>query len=498
MIRLLNVLRQRAAEADATPVLACAGGEFSAQQLLEKLDALLVELRASGIRRLALRADNGPGWAMLDIAAQLAGLVVVPIPTFFSAEQTQWVLDQAGIDGVCASRSDAWFPGMAGGDSLGELGVPDELVLARRPVPEPVELPRGTSKITFTSGSTGQPKGVCLSTSQCMAVAESLLARSGLRGARHLAILPLATLLENIAGLYMPILAGGTVILPGAREVGLAGSGGLDVPRMLSAIDHWQPNSAILVPEILRVLVAATGAGWTPPGSLRFLAVGGARVSPEIVLRARELGLPVYEGYGLSECASVVSLNAPGVDRPGTSGRILPHVSVREVDGELRISGNAFLGYLGDRAGWSPAEIASGDLGRVTEDGFLVIEGRRKNLLITSFGRNVSPEWVESELLAGGVLRQAVVFGDGRPGCCALVYPLHQTTADEAIDGAIEAANARLPDYARVRGWHRLPRPLESTPGLLTANGRPRREAIARYHREDIESLYPHEESLPQ
>lgn len=495
MIRLLNTLRQRADGADAAPVFAYAGGAFSARQVIEKLDVLVAQLRASGIQRLALHADNGPGWALLDIAAQLAGIVVVPIPTFFSPQQTLWVLDRAGIDAVCSAQSGSLLAGIGCGESV---DVPGDLVLARRPAPGPVELPRGTDKITFTSGSTGQPKGVCLSTAQCLAVAESLLQRSGLGGTLHLAILPLATLLENIAGLYMPILAGGTVVLPEARETGLAGGEGLDLPVMLSALDHWRPNSAILVPEILRALVAATSAGWRAPDSLRFLAVGGARVSPGLVAKARELGLPIYEGYGLSECASVVSLNAHGSDRPGTSGSILPHVSVREVDGELYISGNTFLGYLDDPAGWYPDEVASGDLGRVTDDGYVVIEGRRKNLLITSFGRNVSPEWVESELLAGDTLRQAVVFGDGLPGCCALVYPLHETASDGAIDGAIQAANARLPDYARVQHWYRLQRPLECTSGLLTANGRPRREAIAQHHRKEIESLYPHEESLAQ
>ena len=138
---------------------------------------------------------------------------------------------------------------------------------------------------------------------------------------------------------------------------------------------------------------------------------------------ARVAGLPAYEGYGLSECASVVALNAPGAVREGSVGRVLPHATLRiDEAGEIHVRGATMLGYLGEE-GASPEEVATGDLGFINDDGYLYVQGRRKNLLITSLGRNVSPEWVERELLAHTSIGQAVVFGDPPakrivPPCC--------------------------------------------------------------------------------
>jgi acyl-coenzyme A synthetase/AMP-(fatty) acid ligase len=186
----------------------------------------------------------------------------------------------------------------------------------------------------------------------------------------------------------------------------------------------------------------------------------------------------------------VVSLNVRGAARPGTCGRPLPQLDVEVIDGEIHVSGNAMLGYAGEPQSWSPPRIATGDLGALDADGYLCIHGRRKNLLISSFGRNISPEWVEGELLADGVLAECVVFGDARPHCVALVTPRDPQLADRVIQLTVDRCNAGLPDYARVLGWHRLARPLAGVPGLLTDNGRPRRAAIEARFGDAIAHLY--------
>jgi long-chain acyl-CoA synthetase len=487
MNELFDCLEQRARTAPQDLLLHGAAGACRVREAMATLERLVAQLDASGVRRLALIADNSPAWALVDIAAQMAGLVLVPIPTWFTAAQRAWVMEAAGVDGICcdSAGSNATLE-----DSAGARPLLGGLLMIRRAVAAPPALPRETAKITFTSGSTGQPRGVCLSTAHCLQVVKSLLERTGLVHVRHLVMLPLATLLENLAGLYLPIVAGGTVLLPGPDELGLSGSSGLDPGRMLECLSRRQPESLILVPELLRVLVAATERGWAPPSSLRFIAVGGARVAPPLVGRARAAGLPVYEGYGLSECASVVALNAPGGDYPGTSGQLLPHVRGRVVEGELRISGSAFLGYLDEPGSWYQDEVATGDLVELSETGVVTVAGRRKNLLVTAFGRNINPEWVESELLASGGVMQAVVFGDGRPACVGLLCPLDPAAGDELLCAAVRAANARLPDYARLAAWRRLDSPLDTQSGLLTGNGRPRRHLIAGHYRKLIDAMY--------
>jgi len=471
------------------------GVRLTTTGLAGRARALAAAIGRLGLRNIALQLDNGPDWIVIDLACQAAGVVAVPLPTFFSSDQLRHVLDTMPLDAVFTDRPDALAPLCAGrleGGPDFEFG--SAALLRVDPPRDPVALPPGTGKVTFTSGSTGRPKGVCLSHAQLLAQAESLAAAVGLETPRHLCVLPLSTLLENVAGVYAPLLAGGEIIAPALADLGFTGSSSLDPQRFLGAVTRAQPTSLILTPQLLRLLVAAARGGWTPPASLAFVAVGGARVPAGLVEDAHALGVPAYEGYGLSECASVVSLNTPDAARPGSCGRPLPHLGIEVVDGEIHVAGNAMLGYAGDPHSWAPQRIATGDLGTLDADGFLHIDGRRKNVLISSFGRNISPEWVESELLADGVLAECVVFGDAQPHCIALVTPRNSHLPDPAIQQAIQQTidrcNAHLPDYARVLGWRRLPRPLAADRGLLTDNGRPRRPVIEARYGDLIADLY--------
>lgn len=465
--------------------------DLEAPALAERAGALADWLETMAPRAIALHMDNGPDWIVVDLACQAADICLVPLPTFFSAAQLRHVLDSMPIDAVFTDRADLLAPLCAGRLRAGAaLTVGSGRLLRLDPPSRPSALPPGTGKVTFTSGSTGRPKGVCLSNAQLLRQARALSSAAGLECPRHLCLLPLSTLLENVAGVYAPLLSGGQVIAPPLAEIGFEGSSSLTPQRLLGQLTRWQPESLILTPQLLQVLVGGARSGWKAPESLAFVAVGGARVPPGLVEQAHALGIPAYEGYGLSECASVVSLNVPGANRPGSCGRPLRHVEVASADGEVMVSGNAMLGYAGEPGSWARDRIATGDLGFLDDDGFLHVEGRSKNLLISSFGRNISPEWVESELLSEGVFADCIVFGDARPFCVALAYPRDPALGADEIGRAIERCNERLPDYARVLNWHRLPRPLTAERDLLTENGRPKRAAILARYAEVLEALY--------
>ena len=152
-----------------------------------------------------------------------------------------------------------------------------------------------------------------------------------------------------MAGVYAALLSGATCEIPSLAETGMS-YGGLQPGRLTAAIAAREPHSLILVPELLRVLVHAAVLGWKPPASLRFIAVGGALVSPELLAQAARLGLPVYEGYGLSECGSVVCLNTPGQQpagqrRPALAPRAGPPGRGR---GRSSCANAGMLGYLGE------------------------------------------------------------------------------------------------------------------------------------------------------
>jgi long-subunit acyl-CoA synthetase (AMP-forming) len=457
-------------------------------------------LSHQGTQRLALLADNSAAWALWDLAAMQAGITLVPLPGFFSDRQLRHVLTDAGIDTLisddparvtrlgltCVRPQQAQTQWVAGRAFEGTRLTPVSALA----------LPPGIAKVTYTSGTTGTPKGVLLTADTMEQVATSLVAATSAGSEdHHLALLPLATLLENIGGLYAPLLTGGCTVLYGQAHVGVQGANGVDPARILACLNESQATTAITLPQLLQALVAARAAGGPVPAHLRYLAVGGAPVSTRLLDAAQECRLPVFEGYGLSECASVVAVNRPGVQRPGSVGRPLPHARVRIADdGEILVGGALFAGYLHEPH--PPGEAwPTGDLGYLDADGYLYLTGRKKNLFITAFGRNVAPEWVEAELTAQPGIAQAAVFGEARPFNVAVVVP--RLSAGEPLAAALEAANRRLPDYAQVRELIIATAPFTPANGLATANGRLQHATIAYAYAHAIAACYEAAQMAP-
>ncbi|EIT67853.1 AMP-binding protein [Hydrocarboniphaga effusa] len=490
--RIIAALHRHAAESPERIALVGGDHRMDYASLLAAVQALAESLRTSGGTRVGIVADNGIAWALSDLAALHAGLVSVPLPLFFSAQQIAHAIADAGIDLLLIDRRLPPQMALPGTQDLSGLLPPAAASLLRLlGVPAQARpLHAATRKITYTSGTTGSPKGVCLGIEQQERVAEALAQASGANAqSQHLCVLPLATLLENIGGLYAPLLVGATTHLPSLGAVGLDGASGFDPGKLLLQIERAQANSLILVPQLLQALVAAIETQAAPLRSLSFVAVGGAMVSPTLLGRATRSGLPVYEGYGLSECASVVALNTIAHARPGSVGRPLPHLRLRIADdGEVQVSGNGYLGYVGEPAHEPATEVATGDIGHLDEDGFLHLTGRKKNIFVTAYGRNVSPEWVESELVQQAAIAQAAVFGEARPYNVAVIVP--RTREPTAVQAAVDAVNRGLPDYARIHRWIAASQPFAPANDQLTPNGRLRRAAIALAYRIPLESLY--------
>lgn len=480
--RIFHALARRA---PAAVVLTGGGASITARGLLAAVDALAEKLARHGRHTLAVLADNGPAWVAADLAALKCRIAHLPLPPFFSPEQLHHALTATGADALLTDRPEtvrAALPDFAPLDQW------QGLHLLGRAATAP-DLPVGIAKISFTSGSTGTPKGVCLSAAGLVDTAQSVTeALADLPLQRHLAVLPLALLLENVAGVYAPLLRGMSIDLPSLATLGWRGMAAFDSGCLHARIAAARPHSLILVPELLKALTHHLASQrLRAPQELTFAAVGGARCDPLLIATARQRGLPAYEGYGMTECGSVVCLNRPGADRPGSVGRPLPGVTIDAVAGEIVVAGRPFLGYLGETGG-AFSHWPTGDLGRVDAAGYVHLSGRRGNLIITGFGRNVSPEWIESTLTAQPAIAQAVVVGEAKPWLAAIVVP--GGSAGEAdIRAAVNRANAGLPDYARIRQWL-VATPFSAGNGLATGNGRPRRQAIHRHHQASLEQLY--------
>src|SRR5690554_1472279 len=269
MAALPDLLHQRVCQHPGRIALQGSDFDFSYQQLWLAAGAVAEQLRNLGVKRIGLCGDNTPAWVIADLACLMADVVCVPVPVFFSRSQTEHLIQRAGLDALLFS-SDAGRAEMIGqGVWLRHLPVS----------PGAARMPEHTAKITFTSGSTGTPKGVCLSARQMAATASALQQRlESVELQQHLCILPLATLLENIAGVYLPLLMGATVTVAPLQTLGMTGSSGLDLSQLVAGLNRHQPHSVILVPELAMALVNAAGQGLLATDSFRFLAVGGGRV----------------------------------------------------------------------------------------------------------------------------------------------------------------------------------------------------------------------------
>ncbi len=440
-----------------------AGRTLSADGLLDLTDSVARWLRSTGASTVAL-AERDPWMTnVLQLAAWRAGLAVLVVPSFFSPEQQAHALS-------CAAP---------------ELILDDELSTLAAPQPERASATRvpgdDIAVITFTSGSTGQPKGVCLGQQALLDVARSLADVIGTSTAeRHLSLLPPAILLETVGGLLRTLLAGGCVLTPDRATMGVADMTTVDGPTLLGSLEDCQASSIITMPQVLTTLVQTLEREHrAAPARLGFVGVGGAAIAPELLHRARRVGLPACEGYGLSECASVVCLNVPGASRVGSVGRPLPHTQVvLSPEGEVLVGGSTLSATLDGEATVPAGELwATGDLGHFDDDGYLYLTGRKDNRFCTAYGRNLSPEWIEAELAAVDGVAQVVVFGDGLQAPTALVVVDPSAASD--LLSRLKQASLVLPAYARPARWLFPAEPFSQANGLWTANGRPRRRAIA-------------------
>ncbi len=477
MSALLEAIRRHAEQRPHARALDdLSGRTLSWSELVGAVESRVRTLEGLGLQSLGLLCDNGTEWVLQDLAAHEAGIATVPLPTFFAESQLGHVCRTTGLEAVVTDQ-----PGRA--EALGfEPRLAMEAGGEWLAVGEAEPTAR-FQKITFTSGTTGTPKGVCLGRPHLETVARVLAEATGsLPSDIHLCALPLSILLENVAGVHRSLLSGGTVLAPPLARVGMLGAQQFDPFQCLTALRETESTSVILVPEMLRgLLFAARGA---EPTRLRYAGVGGARVAPALLEEARACRFPAYEGYGLSEFASVVALNTLDDFQLGASGRPLPHVRIRIAErDEIEIRGPHYLGYLTPE-GLEPPQttpdgfLATGDRGELGEDGFLRVTGRLRNVLITSYGRNVSPEWVESELMTHPAVAQAVVYGDGEPALGAVIVA---RGAPAMIPEHLAAVNARLPDYARIARCVVTSRPFQALPGLTHATGMPRREAVVEH-----------------
>jgi long-chain acyl-CoA synthetase len=239
-------------------------------------------------------------------------------------------------------------------------------------------------------------------------------------------------------------------------------------------------------------------------GRLRLANSGGAPLSREIAEFFHALDVLILEGYGLSEVTTAATVNLPSAYRFGTVGKPLPGVELRLAsDGEILIrSSTVFAGYYHDDEATrqtidDEGFVHTGDVGHVDDDGFLVITDRKKDILVTSGGKNVAPQNLENELKTHRVVSQVLVVGDRRPYVAALVTVdpeaadgLDDAGINEAVEKAVEAVNADRSRFEQIKRFRILPRDFSIEHDEVTPTLKLRRKVILEHFADDIEALY--------
>jgi long-subunit acyl-CoA synthetase (AMP-forming) len=475
MRRLFESMKRRASEAGGLIAASDQYGQMSRRELFARVTALAADLRSKP-QTIGIYAPNGIDWVIAQLACALAGKIVVPLPIFFSPAQLGHVVRDASVDLILATEQTTAV--------AAQSGVPTNVIDIDRTGAGLPDVTDGFGQIIYTSGSTGQPKGVRHQSGQIAWSAAALAAATGATAQdTYLSVLPLPLLLETICSIFIPAMLGAYVHF----DSGLAEQVGRGDARGISeAFDLRQPTTSVVVPQLLKQWVGELQAGGgRAPASLRFVAVGGAPVPRQVAEKAWQLGIPVHEGYGLSECCSVVAVNRPGERCSDTVGRPLNGLDVSIDNGEIVVDGPSITdGYLGQSLAQRPWR--TGDRGAFDPNGFLTIHGRKDSLIVTSFGRNVSPEWVETMLLGDLRIAFCAVVGHGAPYLTAVIVPSgpgERWFADASYQDVlalISVCCSDAPEYAVPRACV-VASLQEAVSNQLLTNGRPARKQIEKF-----------------
>lgn len=528
-------------------------------------------LAALGVRpgdRVGLVSGNRPEWALADLGALAAGAVVVPVYSTLPPKDTAFPLEHAGCRVVFAEDGGQVEKlRRAGVDGLEHLVVLDgdgdggtrplsDLESAAPATRVPATGRGDLLTVLYTSGTTGEPKGVRLTHDNVLSVLELALEMFEAelpRVRRNLSFLPLAHALERIGGHFLPLTLGRAIVYARSLDTvaddlriarphvvmavprvyekihGRIMARVAEAPPLRRALFDWclaaglrasrleeagrplpvalRLRRAVADRLVLRKLRAAVG------GEVVLLVSGGAPLEADVARFFHAAGLLVCEGWGATETSAPSTFNTPRGYRFGSVGRPLPGVEVEVADdGELLIRGpNVFDGYwrrpelnagcFDDRGFWR-----TGDVGRIDADGYVWITDRKKEILVTSGGKNVAPQRIEAMLRQRPPISQACLVGDRRPFVAALLTvdrdalgALRPDLADavpddprlrELLEPEVDAVNRELARFESVRRFVVVEPDFTVEGGELTVTQKLRRRVVHERHAGAIERLY--------
>ncbi len=525
--------------------------------------------------RVAIMCSNSWNWVLYDQAAQGLGLVTVPIYTNDRADNIGWILDDSGARMLLLEDRLQWDELSALGERLDRLA---RILCLEAVTDAPANLsslddwlgdqpatyqckpgaPDTMATIVYTSGTTGRPKGVMLSHRNILYnIQAALKIFDVFEHDLMLSFLPLSHALERTVGYYLPMTTGTAVAynrsIPQLAEdlVAIQPTLMISVPRIFERVyGKIHDKLATESPLKRRLFETAVDVGWghflytqkrgpwRPAfvlrplldalvgrkvraklgGRMRFTVCGGAALAPDIAKLFIGLGIPVTQGYGLTETAPVIAANPLDNNVPASVGLALPGIEVKlGADNELLTrSPSVMLGYWNNRDatdavidadGW----LHTGDKVEIAPEGHITITGRIKEIIVLANGEKVPPSDMENAIALDELVDQVLVIGEGKPYLSALVVPNPEAFARVAEDLHLDPANeetcgdanvrsvfmqhvqqrmAAFPGYAQVRELAVVNEPWTPDNGLATPTLKLRRSKILERYQDVTDKLY--------
>jgi len=531
--------------------------------------------------KVLLLSANRPEWHITDFACHLLGAIVVPIFPSLISEQVAFILKNSEAEfvvvsdatqlvkihdiGAVTKKIKAVIVFDTEAATTGEKPF-ENVIHAGRENFKPGFLkravktvaPEDLATIIYTSGTTGVPKGVMLTHRNL--VANMLGAETVLRLTtvdKAVSFLPLCHAFERTVD-YLYFFRGMTIVYSASMEelgrdlresapsvmacvprfyekikakveAKAVTQGGLRLKifnwalevgrRRVAVQSNGQRGGLFLKIECAlahRLVFSKIQAG--TGGKIRFFVSGGAPLSAEVAKFFSAVGLPILEGYGLTETAPVISVNSPQGPKPGTVGRLLPEVEVKIAeDGEILTRGpNVMLGYYK-----MPEETArvmtdgwfhTGDIGHLDEEGYLVITDRKKQLIVTSVGKKIAPQAIELAVEASSYIEQVVLIGEKQKFITALIVPdfehlklfarenhlaaksaedlIKEPAVVELIQKEVEKHQGTFSHYEQIQKFRLLAHPFSVENGMLTPTMKVKRKAVVSTYAALIEQMY--------
>jgi long-chain acyl-CoA synthetase len=548
-VNFLERIFQRLAEAADAPVLREIRGNELVPASGKDLLALIAQARAfivaTGLAkgdRCALLAPNSIRWAALDLALMAEGVIVVPLYARQAASELAVMIRDSGAARICCENTELRAAIVGALRDAPAISLFDEIFGARTSSPPPRSSPppkplaaSDPVTIIYTSGTSGEAKGVVLDAGNVDYMLSCTTARlDQLMGKRAAPEQVFHYLPFNFAASWISLLS----YLPRKSVVTLS----TDLTKLADEMRIAAPNYFLNVPSLLervrtkieenirgkggwiaalyakakraylssgekagisdRAALAAARALIFPTvreglgPRLKALICGSAPLAVETQKFFMMLGIPVLQAYGLTETTAICTLDDPNFVEPGYVGPPIPGIEMKLGENqEILVRGpNIFSGYWQRpeetakalRDGW----FYTGDQGEVNQNGRWRITGRIKNLIILNSGHNIAPEPLEEELAKHLPGAQVMLAGNGHSYLVALLAAANSELTDAQAGPAIEAVNAQLPHYRQIRAFHVLQEPFTIESGMLTANGKLKRAAVAAQFKTQIEQLY--------